>query len=62
VQLRVEVIWPTNNRLYSRDGTTRTISKVRVLDKMTNPSPLMREVLPFAVEIIDLGEEKKDCN
>jgi hypothetical protein len=58
----VEVIWPTDNRLYSRGGTTRTVSKVRVLDKMTDPSPLMGEVLPFAVEITDLEEEKKDCN
>jgi len=62
MQLRVEVIWPTDNRLYYRDGTTRTVSKVRVLDKMTDLSPLMGEVLSFAVEITDLGEGKKDCN
>lgn len=53
VQVRVEVIWPTDKRLYPRDVTTRTEFNVRVLEKMTDPSPMIGQVLPLAVDITD---------
>ena len=53
VHERVEVIWLTDRRLYSRDGTTRTVSKVRDSVKITEPAPVIGEVLPLAVQIID---------
>jgi hypothetical protein len=49
----VDVIWLTDNRLYSREGTTRTVLSVSVFDKITDPSPVTGEVLPLAVEITD---------
>ena len=53
VHARVKVIWLTERRLYSRDGTTRTISKVRETDKVIDPSLVIGKVLPLAVEITD---------
>ena len=62
VQARVDVILLIDKRLYSRDGTTRTISNVRVLDKMTDPFPIIGEVLPLVMEITDWGEGRMDYN
>lgn len=56
MQARAEVIWLIDKRLYSREGTTRTLSNVRVLDKIIDPSPVIREVLVVAMEITDWGE------
>lgn len=53
---------PIDKKLYFMDGTTRTVSKVRVLDKIIDPSPIMGVVLSFAVEKTYWGEGKKDCN
>jgi hypothetical protein len=62
VQFRVEVIWPTDNKLCSRDGTTRTEFHVIFWVKMIVPSPTVGEVLPLAVEIKECVEEWRDCN
>lgn len=62
MQARVEVIYPTDKKLYSRDGTTKIEFNVRVLDTMTDPFPIITEVLPLAVDITDWENGRMDCN
>ncbi|XP_061982114.1 dimethylnonatriene synthase-like [Populus nigra] len=40
----MDVIWLTDNRLYSREGTIRTVSSVSVFDKITDPFPITGEL------------------
>lgn len=53
VQARGEVIWLIDKRLYSKDVRNSTEFNVRILDKMTDPSPIIGEILPLPVDIID---------
>ena len=38
------------------------MSKVKVSNKMTDPSPIIREVLPLAMKITDWGEGLRNFN
>jgi len=46
----VDVIWLIDNILYSREGTTRIIFNVSVLDKIIDPSLVTGEALSLAME------------
>jgi hypothetical protein len=46
----VDVIWLTDNILYSREETTRTIFNVSVLDKIIDPSLVTGEALSLVME------------
>lgn len=61
MQTRVVVNQPNDKKLYSRDGTTKNEFNVRVLDKMTDPSPITRDILPLAVDITDWEDGRMDC-
>ena len=62
MQARAEVIWLTDNKLYSRDGTIRIVSNIRFFERIIFPSPIIGRVLPSAMEIIDYEHGKIDCN
>ena len=44
------VIWQTDKRLYSKDGTTKTESKFKVSVRVKDHSPMTGVATPFAVE------------
>ena len=41
---------------------TRTVFSVRVLDKVTDPSLVIEEVLPLAIDITDWEDGRIDYN
>ena len=51
VQFKVSVIWPTDSRLQERDGTIRTISRLRELELDIDPSWVTGVIPPLAVKI-----------
>lgn len=51
VQLREEVTWLTDRRLWSRASATETLTCFKTSVKTTSPSPIIGEVPPLAVEI-----------
>ena len=52
IQDKAVVIWETDKRLQSKDGTTKTESKFKVSVRVKDPSPMTRVVLQLAVETI----------
>lgn len=58
----LQMIWLTDNKLHSKEGTTKTESRLRELDKVTSPSPVSDDVLPLAINIIVWDEVKYTIN
>ena len=52
IQSKVVVIWETDNRLQSKDGTTKTESRFKVSVRGKDPSPIIGTEEPLAVETI----------
>ena len=56
-QDKVVVIWEIDKRLYSKDGTNKTMCKFKVSVRVKDPSPMIGVVVPFAMEITFWLEE-----
>ena len=56
------MIWLTDNKLYSRLGTTNIVSRVMVVVKSMEPFPVIGEIPPLAVDMTYWDDGQRFCS